>query len=245
MEHHRQIREAGLQLGITEQPCQQLALLSRPENRQQAGCPSSFHNSGSISRTAELFRPGLHGHDSARLLHAGGEPYSAPLAASIHRAERWYWHAALGRRLDYGPNNPQPQFEQANGIPAINDPLARSNGVVVPGASGYPDRSSWTEFHSTPPLVCEGQQTVASVVRDGDTGEWGVWVAGGTAQWLEAGGSPYRAPATLCVCRAERWYWQTVAGVALPHSDDFPQPDWEQDNGIPDLDDAVRHPQLA
>ena len=185
------------------------------------------------------------GYDSARLLHAGGAPYSAPLAASIHRAERWYWQAALGGRLGYGPNNPQPEFEQANGIPAINDPLTRSNGVVIPGVSGYPDRSSWTEFHSTPPLVREGQQTIASVVRDRDTGEWGVWVAGGTTRWLEAGGLPYRAPATVCVRRAERWYWQTVAGVALPHGDDFPQPKWEQDRCIPDLDDAARLPQLV
>lgn len=30
--------------------------------------------------------------------------------------------------------------------------------------------------------------------------------------WLEAGCSPYRAPATVCVRRAERWYWQTVGG---------------------------------
>ena len=187
--------------------------------------------------------PHYGGYDRAYLLHAGGKPYSAPLAESIHRAERWYWQAALGGGLGYGPDNPQPEFEQANGIPATDDPLARSGGVAVPCVNGYPDRSSWTEFHSTPPLVREGQQAIASVVRDRDTGEWGVWVSCGTAGWLEAGGSPYRAPATVCVRRAERWYWQTVGGLALPHSDDFPAPRWERANQIPDLDDAVRQPQ--
>ena len=180
------------------------------------------------------------GYDSACLLHVGGEPYSAPLTASIHRAERWYWRAALGCSLNYGPSNPQPEFEQANGIPATDDPLMKSGGVAVPRVGGYPDRRCWTEFHSTPPLVREGRQTNANVVRDRDTGEWGVWVVDGAARWLEAGGSPYRAPATVCVRRAERWYWQTVAGTALLHSDDFPPPRWEQDNRIPDLDDAVR-----
>ena len=177
------------------------------------------------------------GYDSAYLLHADGEPYSAPLADSIHRAERWYWQAALGGRLGYGPNNPQPEFEQANGIPAVNDPLTRSNGVAVPAVSGYPERDDRTEFHSTPPLVCEGQPTTAHVARDNDTREWGIWVAGETPGWLKAGSAPYRAPATVCSQRAERWYWQAVYGVRMPHGENFPQPGWEQDNGIPDLDD--------
>ena len=43
------------------------------------------------------------GYDSAYLLHAGGKPYSAPLAECIHRAERWYWEMALHGRLCHGP----------------------------------------------------------------------------------------------------------------------------------------------
>ena len=73
----------------------------------------------------------------------------------------------------------------------------------------------------------------------------GVWLASGTPGWLEAGGSPYRAPATVCAQRAERWYWQFVCGEPLRHGDDFPQHWWEQRNQIPDLDDAARLPQLA
>ena len=180
------------------------------------------------------------GYDSAYLLHADGEPYSAPLTDSIHRAERWYWRAALGCGLNYGPNNPQPEFERANGIPATDDPLARSGGVVIPAVSEYPERDDRTEFHSTPPLVCKGQRTIASVVRDNDTREWGIWVAGETPGWLKAGGAPYRAPATVCSHRAERWYWQTVYGVRMPHGENFPQPGWEQDNRLPDLDDHLQ-----
>ena len=189
--------------------------------------------------------PYFGGYDRAYLLHAGGEPYSAPLSASIHRAERWYWQAALGRGLRYGPGNPQSDFELANGIPAIDDPLLRSGGVAVAGVSQYPDQPDRTAFHTTLPVECDGQRREASVVRDSDTGEWGVWLVGGTTGWLEAGGSPYRAPATVCAHRAERWYWQLVCGTPLHHRDEFPQPRWEQRNQIPDLDDAVRLPQLT
>jgi len=94
-------------------------------------------------------------------------------------------------------------------------------------------------------VECGGQRRAASVIRDGDTGEWGVWLASDTPGWLEAGGSPYRAPATVCAHRAERWYWQIVCGGPLHHGDDFPQPLWEQRNQIPDLDDAARLPQPA
>ena len=179
------------------------------------------------------------GYDTAYLLHAGGEPYSAPLADCIHRAERWYWRAALGCGLDYGPENPQPEFEQANGIPAVDDPLAWSGGVVVPAVSAYPDRDDRTLFHSTPSLVRDGQETTAQVARDSDTREWGVWLTGGIPGWLQAGGSPYRAPATVSAQRAERWYWQAVYRVLMPHGEDFPQPEWEQDNHILDLDDQT------
>ena len=83
----------------------------------------------------------LSGDTTAPILHAGGEPYSAPLSASIHRAERWYWQAALGRGLHYGPDNPQSDFELAKGIPAIDDPLLRSGGVAITGVSQYPNQA--------------------------------------------------------------------------------------------------------
>lgn len=189
--------------------------------------------------------PYFGGYDRAYLLHAGGEPYSAPLAASIHRAERWYWQAALGGRLCYGPDNPQSEFELANGIPAIDDPLLRSSGVGAAVISEYPDQPDRSELHTTLGVECGGERRTASVIRDADTGEWGVWLRGGAPGWLEAGGSTYRAPGTVCVQRAERWYWQLVCGGPLRHDDDFPQHWWEQEHQIPDLDDPARLPQPA
>ena len=189
--------------------------------------------------------PYFGGHDRAYLLHAGGKPYSAPIAASIHRAERWYWQAVLGRDLRYGPGNPQSDFELANGIPAADDPLLGSGGIAVAGVSQYPDQPERSQLHTTLPVECGGQWRTASVVRDGDTGEWGVWLENDPSGWLQAGGSPYRAPATVCAHRAERWYWQLVRGESLCHGHDFPQHWWEQQHQIPDLDDAARLPQLA
>ena len=184
-------------------------------------------------------------YDRAYLLHAGGEPYSAPLEASIHRAERWYWKAALGWGLDYGPGHPQSEFERASGIPAADNPLSRSGGVAHIGVSPCPDRGQTSAFHSTLPVLSGSQWHAASVVRDSGTREWGVRLSGDTEGWLEAGGSPYRAPATVCAQRAERWYWQLVCGTPMPHSDDFPQSRWEHQNQIPDLDDTTRVPQPA
>ena len=106
----------------------------------------------------------------------------------------------------YGPGNPQSDFELANGIPAIDDPLLRSGGVAVAGVSQYPGQPDRSDFHTTLPAECGGPRRAASVIRDSDTGEWGVWLAGGTPGWLEADGSPYRAPAMVCAHRAERWY---------------------------------------
>ena len=167
--------------------------------------------------------PYFGGYDRAYLFHAGGEPYSAPLAASIHRAERWYWQAALGGRLCYGPHNPQSEFDLAKGIPAIDDPLLGSSGVGAAVIGEYPDQPDRSELHTTLGVECGGERRTASVIRDADTGEWGVWLTGGAPGWLQAGGSPYRAPGTVCVQRAERWYWQLVCGGPLRHRDDFPQ----------------------
>ncbi len=36
----------------------------------------------------------------------------------------------------------------------------------------------------------------------------------------------------MCAQRAERWYWQTACGIEMPHSDDYPQSRWEQENQI-------------
>ena len=80
------------------------------------------------------------GYDSAYLLHAGGKPYSAPLAECIHRAERWYWEIARHGRLCHGPGNPRLAYELANDIPDRDDPLARSSGIGYGGVDGYPDR---------------------------------------------------------------------------------------------------------
>ena len=147
---------------------------------------------------------------------------------------------ALNGRLCHGPHNPRPEFELANDIPDRDDPLARSSGIGFICVSNYPDQPDISEFHSTLPVMCQGQQRTAEVIRDSDSDEWGVWISGGEAGWLEAGGSPYRAPRNVCAQRAERWYWQTVCGIAMPHSDDYPQSRWEQENQIPDLDDASR-----
>ena len=176
----------------------------------------------------------------AYLLHVGGKPYSAPLAACIYRAERWYWEMALNGRLCHGAHNPRPEFELANDIPNRDDPLARSSGIGYAGVNSYPDLPDLTEYHSTLPVICRGQQRKAGVIRDSGTQEWGVWISGDEAGWLEAGGSPYRAPANVCAQRAERWYWQTACGIEMPHSDDYPQSRWEQENQIPDLDDESR-----
>ena len=189
--------------------------------------------------------PNYGGYDFAYVLHAGGEPYSAPLADAIHRAERWYWKGVLGRCLTHGPGNAQPEFEQANGIPDQDDPLAHSGAVLVFGVDQYPDRSQRSAFHATPTIVRDGQPMTASVARDRDTQEWGVWLSCGEPGWLQAGGVPYRAPATVSAQRAERWYWQTALDMPLPRSEDNPQPSWEQDNHIPDLDDPIRLPQLV
>lgn len=180
------------------------------------------------------------GHDWGYLLHVGGKPYSAPLTSCIYRAERWYWEMALNGRLCHGPHNPRPEFELANDIPNRDDPLARSSGIGYAGVNSYPDLPDLTEYHSTLPVICRGQQRKAEVIRDSGTQEWGVWISGDEAGWLGAGGSPYRAPANVCAQRAERWYWQTACGIEMPHSDDYPQSRWERENQIPDLDDESR-----
>ena len=185
------------------------------------------------------------GFDWAYLIHVDGRPYSAPLGVCIYRAERWYWETALNGRLCHGPHNPRPEFELANGIPDRDDPLALSGGIGYVRVDRYPDEPDISEYHTTLLVVCQGRQRTAEVIRDSDTGEWGVWLSGDAAGWLEAGGSPYRAPANVCAQRAERWYWQTVCGMAMPHSEDHPQPRWEQEHQIPDLDGASRRLQPA
>ena len=184
--------------------------------------------------------PYYRGYDFAHLLHAGGQPYSAPLADCTHRAERWYWELALHGCLCHGPGNPRSAYELANDIPDRDDPLARSSGIGYGRVARYPHRPDVSEHHTTLPLACPDNPRRAAVIRDSDTGEWGVWISGEDAEWLEAGGSPYRAPANVCARRAERWYWQNACLVAMPHADDYPQSRWEQEHHIPDLDDESR-----
>lgn len=205
--------------------------------QEQPGCDERWNiHVYCALRTPPYYRA----YDWAYLLHAGGMPYSAPLSACIYRAERWYWETALDGRLCHGPHNPRPDFELANDIPERDDPLSPSSGIGHSGVDRYPNRPEISEYHMTLPVTCRGQQRRAEVIRDKDTGEWGVWISGDEANWLEAGGQPYRAPANVCAQRVERWYWQTAVGIEMPHADDYPQPRWEQEHQIPDLDDPSR-----
>ena len=187
-----------------------------------------------------LFTPPYYGgYDSAGVLHAGGAIYGAPLEDCIHRAERLYWRFAVGHLLGYGPTNPQSRFEQHNFIPDRDDRLRPIAPARFPKVCEYPDKPDICEFHTTRPVTWGGREQRASVVRDPDTREWGVWLSGATPGWLAAGGKPYRAPSDISASRAERWYWQKVYGVPLLHEGHFPQPAWETDNHIPDADDDL------
>ena len=204
--------------------------------QQKPGCNKRWN----VHICCALWTPPYYGgFDRACLLHAGGQPYSAPLVDCIHRAERWCWRVASGRTLGYGPDNPQSQFELDNAIPDVDELPRPSAPARFPNVGGYPDPPDLCEFHTTRPVLANGQVQQASVVRDPATRAWGIWLSGDAPGWMRAGGEPYRAPVDVCTHRAERWYWQKVCGSPLPHGERFPQPSWEMDNAIPDLDDDL------